>query len=914
MANKELTVRVKGDVSHFEKSLKKLEHHISAINKTLGTIASNIDIEAPIDRATQKAKKLNQTLTEYDKLAQKLQANSEKNKRNEYVNWWKDTLKAQEQEAARAAKAAKEQAKINAQLQKQAQKEAQLKAQTEKVNAAWRKAHPLLSRIGTKLGMNVTQTQEWWSMQQRLMGSFKKTESAIGKVWNKLKGLFATYLGIMGVREIVDASDTITAAQNKLNYVNARQMGGRGVNADGTYSASTFKATQESMDKMYASSQKVRMSYADMMSNVSKSMVLAGDSFQHNTDAAIRFQEIMAEAYAIGGASATEMSTSMYQLIQALGAGTLAGDELRSVREGAPLAYKAIEEFVQGVYNSEESLKDLASQGKVTSDMVVAAIMKQGNAIDKSFAQTAQTFGQTWDQIKNAALKAFEPVSNMLRDLLNKAIKNGMIDKIESMFETISEVLQKILTFTYDAIAWMAENWDWLKHVIVGVFIAMGTWSLISSSVSIAAAVATKIAWWKGLNDIQKKAVITFGTIIAKAYAIIALLAALAYVWYTWKQGVIDTVTAIAWTALIVGAIVAVILGGWIPLLIGGIIALIIKFFDIFCGIMGFIASIVVTCCLLIWDIVVFVVHLIVAIIVWMGATLYNIFVACFNSIMQAIYALFVDPITGIIEWFVNAFSGGFNGILGAAANAIGQLVNMFLSGLKVITKAIDAVAGTEMSAKITGWQESAKNWGKNENAVTYKVAEAPQLSRVSAGNAFGAVMGNDFGYATDLYPDTWKWTSGAYNWGQGVQDKVNNWGSKFQNAGKDNTSGQLDKTGIGALDKLLGTNEFPNASDPAYDVSNAYKQPSYDDLLKGVDDIADNTGSMADSMELTEEDLDYLRKIADMEWKKEFTSATVNIKMDNNIKSDADYEGFVTRLHDDVYDELLAVANGVYE
>jgi hypothetical protein len=67
--------------------------------------------------------------------------------------------------------------------------------------------------------------------------------------------------------------------------------------------------------------------------------------------------------------------------------------------------------------------------------------------------------------------------------------------------------------------------------------------------------------------------------------------------------------------------------------------------------------------------------------------------------------------------------------------------------------------------------------------------------------------------------------------------------------------------------------------------------------------------------MELTQEDLEYLRKIADMEWKKEFTTATIQVDMSNynTVNGESDLDGIVTKLTDKLYEELNVVANGVY-
>jgi len=104
----------------------------------------------------------------------------------------------------------------------------------------------------------------------------------------------------MGAKAVMNTTDTLIGSQNKLNYVNAQSLGASGIK-DGVYSDATLDLTQQSLDKIYASAKKVRTSYTGMMANVSKTMTLAGGAFGNNIDNAIRFQEIMAEAYAVGG-------------------------------------------------------------------------------------------------------------------------------------------------------------------------------------------------------------------------------------------------------------------------------------------------------------------------------------------------------------------------------------------------------------------------------------------------------------------------------------------------------------------------------------------------------------------------------------------------------------------------------------
>jgi hypothetical protein len=154
------------------------------------------------------------------------------------------------------------------------------------------------------------------------------------------------------------------------------------------------------------------------------------------------------------------------------------------------------------------------------------------------------------------------------------------------------------------------------------------------------------------------------------------------------------------------------------------------------------------------------------------------------------------------------------------------------------------------------------------------------------------------------------------------ITDLFGKLGYKFK---ADAFNGRLN-TGLGKLDNLnnalkdSGTggkgSKLPNPNDPALGVGGSYDPSNALKGIKGdVGDISGNTGAIADSMELTQEDLEYLRDVANMEWKKEFTTATVHVDMSNynTVNGDSDLDGIVTRLADKLYEELDMVANGVY-
>lgn len=687
-----------------------------------------------------------------------------------------------------------------------------LTAQINKATTAQNRLNAAANKTANTTQKIATANRKAVNSANALSGSYRSANRSASGLLTTIKRLSATYLGVMGMKAIIGTSDTITSTQNKLNALNGGNE----------------NLTQEQMDKMYVSSNKVRMDYSDMLDNASKSMTLAGDAFQGNMDNAIRFQEIMAETYALGGASAPEMSTSMYQMIQALGAGTLAGDELRSVREGAPLAYKAIEEFAQGIYNTTDSLKDMAAEGKITSDMVVAAVMDAGERIDSQFRETEMTFGQAWNRIKSAAIKAFEPVSYKLNEMLNKAAENGAFEKIETIFFSVSKVLQIAFQVIYNvieaianAVNWVIENWDLLSRIILTVLTIIG--------VTMAVILFPQfIAWLQYL-------ILAIGYYSLVAIQAVSSALATAAAW------------AIAnWQMLLIIAVIA------------AIIIAIIWLADSFEDACGMIVGGIMAAVAFVW----------------------NLIVGVINAIIQYLWTHFVEPWIGIIEWVLNVFNGGFNNFGDAVKNLLGNIISWFLSLGKVVTKIIDAIFGTNWTDGLNSLQDKVLQWGKNEEAITLS-REAPEvLQRWDYGDAYDT--GYDWGYS-------------AGSW---ISDKFSGLGDSFS----------LDS--IGEKLGLDFGNGFPNADD--YDVSKSYNYPSSDDLLGG---IKNDTGSIADNMELSKEDLDYLRKIAEMEWKKEFTTANITVDMtnNNNVSNDYDLHSLAIGLRDLVEEEMFAVANGVY-
>ena len=244
------------------------------------------------------------------------------------------------------------------------------------------------------------------------------------------------------------------------------------------------------------------------------------------------------------------------------------------------------------------------------------------------------------------------------------------------------------------------------------------------------------------------------------------------------------------------------------------------------------------------------------------GAFILNIGIGLYNSFI-AVIAAFVNFFIGIIEWVLNAANGGFNSFGDAVANLIGQIISWFLSLGQIVTTIIDAIFGTDWTAGLEGLKNSVTQWGKNENAIT--------LDRMDTSTA--GLQRFDYGDAA----------SAGYDFGAGLESKV---GNLF------NSSGSI-----------------PSVEDYAGLIADNAN-------LSTLPDIADNTGKIKDTLSDTDEDLKYLRDMAEMEVINRYTTAEIKIEQNNHntVNNGMDLDGVVSALTDGLMEAIEVTAEGVHD
>lgn len=241
------------------------------------------------------------------------------------------------------------------------------------------------------------------------------------------------------------------------------------------------------------------------------------------------------------------------------------------------------------------------------------------------------------------------------------------------------------------------------------------------------------------------------------------------------------------------------------------------------------------------------------------GAFLINLVLGVVNFVIGLGVELY-----NLIATFANFFANVFNDPVGAIINLFAGMFDFILGIVESAASLIDTVLGTDMSSAVAGFRNTVAT--KVEEIVGDQVevmekldASDYQIQRIEYGDAWAA--GNDLG--------------------KGIEDAVG-----------------------GLFDFDLGTGEDYGAGF------------TMDDIANSAALTAENTGATADALTASNEELAYLRDIAEREAINRFTTAEVRIDMTgmtNRIEGNADLDGVISELTNGFTEALVTAAEGVH-
>ena len=236
-----------------------------------------------------------------------------------------------------------------------------------------------------------------------------------------------------------------------------------------------------------------------------------------------------------------------------------------------------------------------------------------------------------------------------------------------------------------------------------------------------------------------------------------------------------------------------------------------------------------------------------------------------------------------------NAIAALASNMMTAFHNAICSIQSWFYNLLSTALSVIEGICAALNKLPFVEFDYSGISSAANDYAAKASEAAGNKEDYQSISDAFNE------GFTTfDAFQDGW--ASDAFNagaaWGDGVADKVSNF----------------------SLSDVFGQTDIPNVGDYTSGFSDAIANSGVGD---GIGNIDDNTGKIKDSLDVTEEDLKYLRDIAEQEAINRFTTAEINVDMSgmqNTVNSGDDIDGFMTKLTDSVNEAVDNMTEGVHE
>lgn len=266
-----------------------------------------------------------------------------------------------------------------------------------------------------------------------------------------LKGAFVAMGGMAIVSEIKQTADAMMSLSSRIKLVTKDDA-----------------ERLQIESRLYAMSMKNRTSLEDLGDLYYKT-ALSATRFGASQEDVLRLTDIVSKSLIIGGADTAQQKATILQLSQALGSGVLQGDELRSLRENAPILMDQISKFF-GV--SMAGLKEMGAKGELTTEKLMQAILASGNAVDAQMGKITPTIGQAitvlgnkwskfiWDIQNNTGV--FGKIAGLILDavdLVGKAIDGvmeefgteapemtGMIEDFKALWQSLQPFIQAVGT------------------------------------------------------------------------------------------------------------------------------------------------------------------------------------------------------------------------------------------------------------------------------------------------------------------------------------------------------------------------------------------------------------------------------------------------------------------------------------
>ncbi|MCW0882456.1 tape measure protein [Clostridioides difficile] len=725
-----------------------------------------------------------------------------------------------------------------------------------------------IENILTRIEQNIGKADE---QQRKFNEDINKGVSNTDRLLGSVKKIAGAYMGLKTLGGLANLSDQMTSTNARLNMINDGKLSDSGLNK-----------------MIFQSAERSRASYLDTAQIVSRIGMNAGSAFS-STREIVSFAEQLNKKFIIAGASTQEMSSALLQLTQGLGSGVLRGEELNAVFESAPNIIKSIADYLDVDIGK---IRGMASEGMLTADIVKNSLLAASAETNAQFEKMPYTLGQIFTSIKNNAVMIFGAIQKKIEGTVSsRGFRTFITDVTDSLY-VLGAVGYSVFNGIIDLLSSPAFR-GFFNMMIVGVsLVAQGLGWLLTTIGSVINFIAQG---WSIIQPLLITSIVLWGLYKAAILAGVAITA----IQVSW------TALQAFWTNLLNGSLLTNImmniaakistdaLSGSMLLLITTMVmvvsavALVIAAIFVGVAIFNHFAKTSISAT-----------GVIVGAFYFLGACIYDVFAGAWNIVM-AFAEFFVNSFNIVIynvqllfykfqNFVINAMGdvgGSFDNCATALANAFVSAANIAIKGINGVIKALNLIPGVNIKTigsldKIDSFVKQYKDYQKTlKEPVKPQDWKAPYMDIKNPFDSFNK----------------------GYKVGQNLENKLKDKFDISKIAEKAKKDLGLDDL----WDKKYGLGDS---------IGSAGLNSPLSDAAKGAKDTAGNTAKMAKTMDKSQEDLKYLRDIAEQETINRFTGVNIKIDMNNtnNISKDTDLDGIVNVLTEKLNDAMIVSAEGI--
>jgi tape measure domain-containing protein len=300
-----------------------------------------------------------------------------------------------------------------------------------------------MSGVEIRVRSNSRQARQDLSQLERSVGNIEKTARSVTTTFQRLAiGIGAAFSGTALTRSINGATNSLTNLENRIALITGR---GKEMNAQ---LDALFKIAKETKAPVDAT--------VETFNRFARSLLSTGKTAEE-VNRAVRAVGL---ATTISGGSAESTRAALFQLGQGLASGQLRGQELNSVLEQAPRLARVIADGLDVPFGS---LRKIAEQGQITTEVVFESLISQTQKLEEEFANVALTSDKAFSILRDQISRVVGEISKQL------GFTDAFTTRIVALTDFIEQNRREIVASVVNSGRFIASSFEGVFAVLNGV-------------------------------------------------------------------------------------------------------------------------------------------------------------------------------------------------------------------------------------------------------------------------------------------------------------------------------------------------------------------------------------------------------------------------------------------------------------